>query len=237
MSTIQPDNISTGLFFTADIKASTRINLAIYHLAAAESFAAESDAIANRTKHLKWPDNDWQKSFQQASAAVMMATAALEANINEFYMDVADSTTSVSQLAPTHRTQLATDWASPKNIITKLQSGQQTNLSKILRKYNHALSVCGAQPFYDANSEAQRLIDLRNALMHFQPESDSNLVNHKALEVSLGALFAPCALTAQTDMVWFPFKGIGAGCAKWAIQTAKNLSVDFCGKLGIVQRL
>lgn len=235
---VNPHSLSQGMNLTASILANTTVNLSTWHLKAADEFASKCRELMSNAQ-APWPQTNWESSVYHANAAVMLAAAALEASINELYSTAVEGgASSFSPEITANLNQLASDWLVTKNNPTEqVKAGQDKSLSKILRKYNHVLHVCGIATLYDHTSQAQRLIDLRNSLMHFIPESDSHLIKHDELERKLKPLFPSCEFTNSTDMVWFPFKCLGAGCATWAVDTVKAFSADFCSKLSMAPRL
>jgi hypothetical protein len=93
----------------------------------------------------------------------------------------------------------------------------------------------GKEPYQSASS----LVILRNAIIHFKPEWDDERRSHQTLEKRLSNLFRPSELTAQArgGMVWFPYKCLGAGCARWAIDTVIKFNQKFSQKMEIRERL
>ena len=235
MTTIQPDNLSQGVSLSMATFAQVKVNISRAHLAAAQMFASECEQIAVQQGAMVWPQKDWDSSRYRANAAVMLAAAALEASINEFYLEANDgNSNSLGQLSKAQINALSADWS------TKVEPPKgKGRLMGILEKYNHALDVCGVALYTRKNGiydSAVSLVALRNALVHFKPEWDNGLTRHADLEKDLKPRFPSCKLTDQLSMVWFPNKCLGAGCAQWAVDTVRALSADFCLKLQIPDR-
>ncbi len=161
---------------------------------------------------------------------MLLAAASLESSVNEFYQQAVDrDKNALKSLSENQMKLLAELWPE----IEKLSP---------LRKYQVALVAMGHEPM-DKGQEPYRSADglmrLRNALVHFRPEWDDDLKEHRSLEQRLSQLFPVSALAdrAKGQMVWFPKKCLGAGCAEWAIESAVRFSQRFVNTLGIRERL
>ena len=144
--------------------------MAVHHLWAAQRWArmcdeAESKLVADGNNEMDFGHRSL------AVAAIMSSVAFLEAFINEFYADAA------SPGAVTYRTeglsaavlaQVAQSWADGET------PGQPDKAPKVLRLYRHALH-CAQAPGFDTGRDPYRsavlLIQLRNTLVHFVPET------------------------------------------------------------------
>jgi len=70
----------------------------------------------------------------------------------------------------------------------------------VLRKYDMVLAVCEALSFEKDLSpyqEADGLVSLRNALVHFKPKWGHSTKEHAKLEKRLASCFGDCALMSQ----------------------------------------
>lgn len=212
--------------FTVSVKSA----LSQFHLASATRFALACAKIESEEKHLEWPQPRWDEARSNALAAVLLAAASLESSVNEFYQQALDSDkNALKSLSPTQMKLLGELWPE----IEKLSP---------LRKYQVALVATGYKPM-DKGQELYRSADglmrLRNALVHFRPEWDDDLKDHRSLEQRLSQLFPVSALAdrAKGRMVWFPHKCLGAGCAEWAVESTVRFSQEFVNTLGIRERL
>jgi hypothetical protein len=104
-----------------------------------------------------------------------------------------------------------------------------------LDKYVAALACCsahpldrGAAPFQDA----ELLVRLRNALMHFTPRSVAEDDPHELGDI-LKKRFKPNPLMGQSGNPYFPDKCLGAGCAAWAFRSAKAYSDEFYERIRV----
>lgn len=211
---------------TADIRLRVKANLSRPLLATARLFARHCGEIADREGELDWPQPSWEASRSYAIGAVVMAVSALEASINELYLEAVDRNThALGALTAEQIAQLEVLW-------------EAVDRTQILAKYQLVLAVCGKERLAkgaEPHQSADALIDLRNAVVHFKPEWDDELDEHARLEKRLARKFDSCVLAsrAQGRMVWFPGRCLGAGCAKWAVATVERFVVEFCGRLGI----
>lgn len=204
--------------------------LSQFHLDSAAHFAFECVEIEREEKHLEWPQPRWDETRSNALAAVLLAAASLESSVNEFYQQAVDRDgNALKSLSETQMRLLAELWPE----IEKLSP---------VRKHQIALVAMGHEPMSKGQEpyrSADGLMRLRNALVHFRPEWDDELKDHRSLEQRLSQLFPVSALAdrAKGQMVWFPHKCLGAGCAVWAIESAVRFSQQFVNTLGIRERL
>lgn len=201
-----------------------------FHLDSATRFALACAKIESEERHLEWPQPRWDEARSNALAAVLLAAASLESSVNEFYQQAVDSDkNALKSLSQNQMKLLAELWPE----IEKLSP---------LRKYQVALVATGHEPIdkgHEPYRSADGLMRLRNALVHFRPEWDDDLKDHRSLEQRLSQLFPVSALAdrAKGQMVWFPHKCLGAGCAEWAVEGAVRFSQEFVNTLGIRGRL
>ncbi len=212
--------------FTASVKA----GLFQFHLNSAARFAFACAEIESEEKHLEWPQPRWDEARSNALAAVLLAAASLESSVNEFYQQAVDrDINALKSLSENQMKLLAELWPE----IEKLSP---------LRNHQVALVAMGHEPMgkgQEPYRSADGLMRLRNAFVHFRPEWDDDLKDHRSLEQRLSQLFPVSALAvrAKGQMVWFPHKCLGAGCAKWAIESAVRFSQQFVNTLAIRERL
>jgi hypothetical protein len=163
-----------------------------------------------------------------ATAAIFFAVAYLEASINEFYADAFDAPHG-RRLQPVSREGKA----AVAGFWTATKTGR--NIS-VLDKHQMALLLCGKEamnqgtnPFQDANL----LIQLRNALVHFRPAWREVGAMEK-LDEQLEARFKPNGLIAENDgRAWIPHRAAGAGGAVWACETARSFAKEWCERMGV----
>lgn len=198
--------------------------MAVHHLWAAQRWArmcdeAESKLVADGNNEMDFGHRSL------AVAAIMSSVAFLEAFINEFYADAA------SPGAVTYRTeglsaavlaQVAQSWADGET------PGQPDKVPKVLRLYRHALH-CAQAPGFDTGGDpyqsAVLLIQLRNTLVHFVPETHAHDSVHK-LETGLRKRFDENR-QAIGGVPWYSTRALGSGCARWAYKAAMALVDDW----------
>jgi hypothetical protein len=160
------------------------------------------------------------------SGAVIFSVAFLEASINEFFLEAIDNNTdTLCGLTPPQLEILGELW----------ETIEQTS---IMGKYQVALAACGKLRF-ERGLELYQAVDglakMRNALVHYRPEWDDELEEHKKLYDRLNGRF-PLNTLAAPGSLWFPHLCMGAGCAQWATEQAAYFSDQFCARLDIPNR-
>jgi hypothetical protein len=162
--------------------------------------------------------------------AVLASSNFLEAMINELYQDAHDGhgISGDGYLAP-----LADD---ARQMLARLWSGTaQGSKLRPLEKYQLLLIACG-QPTLDQGAapyqDAQLVIQLRNAIAHYQPE-DLSIDTPSKIERELKGKFADNSLMAGPGNPWWPDHCLGHGCAEWAWQSALALADRVSSRVGI----
>lgn len=159
-------------------------------------------------------------------AAVLSATAFLEASINDLYREMKQARGNGSR--PLNRRAVS--------LIPKFWPDIER--TPILHRYQVALLLADAERFNENRSpfrEADGLLRLRDALVHHKTEFDDRRARVQRLEHWLRTAFEPNALAPGGD-VWFPDLCLGAGCAEWAVRTAEAFSDEFCTRMSIPAR-
>jgi hypothetical protein len=146
---------------------------------------------------------------------------------NELFQDASHG--DESYLAPLHPVvvqSLATFW--------DLTEGEKVGL-RPLSKFQAALRIARVEPFETGRrpyQDAKLVVELRNALMHYKPETLSAVEPHQ-FRKALAGKFPPDRLIDTPGNPFFPDKCLGAGCAAWAVQSSKALADAFFARLGI----
>lgn len=161
-------------------------------------------------------------------AAVVSAASFLEAAVNEIYQDAADGhgvsgDGHIAPLSPRTRELMSEWWAAVGDRSALLDKYQL-----LLVFAGKAKMDPGASPFQDA----WFLISLRNALVHYKPESVAADVDHRFTK-SLRGKFSDNALMSGAGNPWWPDHALGAGCAEWAFRSAKALADAVCDAVGV----
>lgn len=201
---------------------SVKTNYSWYHLNGAALFSRDAKKI-EREFNQPLKGEIRTRYFSNVTASILMSVAALESKINEVYLFAVDRNPNVFRGVEA--------W-----IVDALQEiWPSFQKESTLAKYQIALIICkkskfdkGRNPYQDAH----RLITLRNALVHYKPEWDTDLSVHKKLESYLKDRF-PASPYSHVNDAFFPKKCIGHGCAAWAVKTSKNLIDEFYRRLGI----
>jgi hypothetical protein len=211
---------------TAVISLKTHFN--VQHMVTAAIFTRKAREIEVTHDHRK--DLVSGESFYAhrgyVTGAVFSAAASLEATINELFIDAQHGDPNTFKgAAPEFAPSLAERW-------DKVEQKRRS----ILSKYQLALDLAKKQKFSRDGSpyeEVDSLIDLRNALVHYKPEWDTDQRKHKEVEDSLKkARFALNPFSGPND-AFFPKKCLGHGCAEWAVNSSVSFINEFFGRLGL----
>ena len=211
------------------VRVRVKENLGNQHFQSAIRFADRCTDIEEREHQQAWPQPSWEECKSFAVAAVLLAASALEASINELFLEAIDANrSSLGSLDDNQLGVLAVLW-------------HEVEQNSTLSKYRVVLAACGREKMdqgSDPYQSAYALAKLRNALVHFKPEWDDEAKQHRALEKHLTGRFPDSQLTARIPghMQWFPGKCLGAGAASWAVDTVERFSIEFCDRLQIRRR-
>jgi hypothetical protein len=200
------------------LRIAMRNYFSTYLLWSAQHSAGQAQAI----EHAHTGDSRFDiKHRAYVLTAVISAACFVEAMVNELFQDAHDShgTTGDGYIAPLSsrtRESMGEWWES---------SGQ--GFEKVLEKYQLLLDFAGKprldkgkQPLQDAHL----LVDLRNTLVHYRPETIAADVVHRLYTRLHPKNFADNALMAGSGNPWWPDHALGAGCAEWAYGAGKALT-------------
>lgn len=212
------------------ISMSSRHYLSITHLSAAALF---SQRAATLEPILTLGDSASNEGLREHTACVvtsiMLSVAFLEAAINELWADCSEGFDPVRIEGLENSGVMATLWRR-----------SSLKRSTMLEKFELVLELNGkpriprdAKPYQDV----KLLIDLRDALVHYEPEtilnfSDSNENKEHKFEKKLRGRFELNRLTGLGNP-FYPDKVLGAGCARWATASAVAFADTFFEKLGL----
>lgn len=169
------------------------------HFQSAIRFSGCCTDIETREHQQARPQQSWEECKSLAVAAVLLATSALEASINELFLEAIDANrNSLGSLSDDQLGVLAVLW-------------HEVEQNSTLSKYQVVLAACGREKLdqgSDPYQSAYALAKLRNALIHFKPEWDDEAKQHRALERLLTGRFPDSQLTLGISgrMQWFPGK-------------------------------
>ena len=200
---------------TVSGSAKVRTNLAVQHIFAAANFARNAGELeaANAGQSFS---GFFEEILWNVSASVFFAVAALEADVNEIFID--------ADLNFREHEKYITDeiWRliEQKSILEKYEM-----VLTLKKKANFVKGVA----FYQ---NADSLIKLRNALVHFKPEWSDEKMEHLKIENRLNGKF-PLSPFLPSSAEFFPKKCMSFGCADWAVKTA----LSFRGAFSILSEL
>jgi hypothetical protein len=214
--------LNESIEFQANVTAYVKHNFSRQHLKAAELFAGLAARIEARDE-LSEVERSEHRAY--VTGAIVFAAAFLEASINELFLESIDkSPNSLGSLTDQQAALLAELW-------------EHVEQQPVLGKYQVTLAACGKAAFEkgkDPYQGADGLLKIRNALIHYKPEWDNELEEHRKLKSRLDGRFT---LNRHGAGLWFPHQCLGAGCAAWAADQAGKFMTEFCQRLGIPSRL
>lgn len=155
-------------------------------------------------------------------ACITESVAFAEALINELFTDIHEGhseSKSIKFLDEHAQIRIKGYWS-------LANSGRSVD---ILTKFDMARLLRGKAPLDKGGEPYQSmklLIALRNWQVHYYPSNVSEDSPH-ALQAKLERRFQPNALMTGSGNAWFPDKALGAGCAEWAVATARAFADDF----------
>jgi len=160
------------------------------------------------------------------TSSVVFFIAALESSINELYYHASlGMTNSFKGISEEGRLFLSEFWPEIERL-------------PILNKYLKALFLLKAEKI-DLGAKVYQNIDnivkLRDILIHFKPECDSDLVIQKKIQNRLKGKFK---LTPFYDesYLWFPHRCLSYSCTKWVKESIIQFMQEFCKKANIPYR-
>jgi hypothetical protein len=154
-----------------------------------------------------------------ASACIFCCTAGIEAHINEIF---ADGRSHFANIPPE-----AWDYIWEKSERDRLLDRYQLAL-RIWKKPQLDPSV---NPF----QASARVIDLRNALIHFKPEWFSEQEEHAKLSAKLSSCFTLSPFLPKEPA--FPRAWASHACTGWAVKSSIGLIVEFAERAGLNPKL
>lgn len=212
------------------ITISMRHYLSLSHLSAAALFAKQCSDVESIAGATPFDSQERRQHNAYAVSSVIVSAAFLEATINELFSDCADE----------HRTQRIAALQAQILMGRLWKKGiPRTASYSILEKYEIALELngksainSGANPYQDA----KLLVELRNALVHYEPETVVSHSGHEApkphkFEKRFSGKFDINPLTGLGNP-FYPDKLLGAGCAQWAVTAAVAFTDEFFHRLG-----
>jgi hypothetical protein len=199
-------------------------SLSKQHMRGARLLAAKALEIESRGRPI--PDAVLVEHRAYVTGSIMSAVAALEASVNELYLEVRDAEPRTTDALDERGSELMVGlWA-------------ETERLPILEKYQRALLFCGRPSFQRGQSpfqETDSVVKLRDNLVHYKPEWNDEEGRHESLMLRLKDK-CPLNPIAEGEL-WFPHQCLSAGCASWSTQVAADFLSDFCARLGVPSRV
>ena len=195
------------------------------HLLAAGYFVAMAKRIESRGTAAVGSEG-MTRHRASVTGAIVSSVAFLESSINELYLEFQRAGDDGTAIPTRAHTQLEILWPSADGAPLTL-------------RYQVALQSVDAERFNEKRStykNVERLLELRDALVHHQPERHDESQRHQSLQRRLRSCFSPNTLLGPKAR-WFPDLCLGAGCATWALRSAEAFSNEFCGRMGIPSRV
>jgi hypothetical protein len=204
---------------------SVKTQFNVQHMVAAAIFARKVREIEATHDHQKGlgSGEPYYAHRGYVTGAVLSAVASLEATINELFIDAQ------------HKDPYTFEGADPEFAPLLAEVWEVIKRNPTLAKYQIALTLARKPPFDKGASphqEAVFLIQLRNALVHYKPEWDTDQALHKTIERRLKSRFEPNPFTIPTD-AFFPKRCLGHGCAEWAVKSGEAFINEFFDRLGL----
>lgn len=212
---------------TVDIKAevSIKTNFSIYHLLAAANYSRAAHKIEKEVRP-PCPEKERIEYIGFVTSSIIMSVAALESRINEIYLSAVDKDKNIFK-------NFNDDTIESLSIIWHdLDNKRISTLSKYLISLlisRKTLMNKGDKIYQDVDM----LIKLRDALIHYKPEWDTELKGkHTKLEGHLSTKFEISPYSHRNDS-FFPKKCLSHGCASWAVNSVINFIDHFYKIMGI----
>jgi hypothetical protein len=226
----------------ADDSMHSRVYLSIGHLKNTAHFARLTGEIEH---HVEFSWGTFKPHEANAMGAVLSSVAFLEAAVNELYADAAEDSHPSEIMRSIGEGYAIKMPKRVRDLLAGLWGTERFRVgARTLEKYDTALRMAGAarfdrgaQPYQDV----ALLIQLRNALIHFGPQS-----HHEGEEeptrfetklkgkFPLNPLAAPINPLGNDPMQPFlPDKCLGYGCAMWALESSVEFTEEFFSRMGL----
>ena len=195
--------------------AQPHATLAAYHIQAAAALAKQARHIESDAATRAY-ETAFNPIFWTVSASVVMAWAALEANVN--------------QLIKTFEDENAGN-------IGRLERCSFLYVEHVVAKYK-GLARLKESELLDSDEISKTFKTLRgfrNALVDFQPEWHGEEEKHAELLEKMGKILKP--LAGMPSDALFPFSHLGYEGAKWAVVTATGVSAHYARLIGVEDHL
>jgi len=211
------------------INAKSRANLDLIHLNSANLFVQYALSIEIEYCPSQNPPQEAINSYMSfVSSSIICSIAALEAKINQFLVD---NQAKIDEMKIENNSAILKHYPSvfnPEAPIVK----QLLSLSNALIKYNVVFYLLKSKflpdnKFYKViNFE----IKVRNALIHFSPEWDNELITNKKLEDKYFNHFSNDFCLSKfynKDEFFIPYRCLSASHAEWVYKNSNDFMNKF----------
>jgi hypothetical protein len=200
----------------------SRDRLSRHHIISAHHFAESAEAIEDNDD---LPQEEKWRYRAYVTAAVLSSVAYLSASINELYLEVRK----LSEPGQPHVR---------RELDLLVEAWPRISRVQVLQRYQLALAVADADQYNPARMpycDADNLIRLRDALISYDADWVDEKGKEHTLESRLQKKFPPSPLVSS-KRPWFPDQCLGAGCAKWAVETVQVFTNDFYRRMALPGR-
>lgn len=194
--------------FKAEIRAVSRPVFASHHLRGARAAAMRIRAVEDANQGAAFGPH-FEPIMFDSTAVVIGAVAALDAFIGEI------------QFAP-ERSFPAQPLAFARTCM-ELVSRKPTlvRLSVLAQLAGKAPPDFGRYP----GQAVRALIELRNELVHYEPEWTGEQTSHAKLGTMIKQYAVPSPFLPSTDPL-FPYRWMSYGSAKWAVESVRDFALE-----------
>ena len=208
---------------TSAVSLSLKANFSDNHMLSAAHFARQSAIIETNYKY-EITEELRAEHKAYVTGAIIASVASLEATINEVFISAVDDENLFEDFDPTI----------PK-ILAELWNLDVVKKTRFLEKCRLVLDVANKEKFDTKSSlfrKVDLLIKLRNAMIHYKPEWDTDLKKHK----NVGDALKKCGFNtnpfSHDNNAFFPEKCLGHGCAEWSVKSTIEFIEDFYRRMG-----
>jgi len=214
-----------GAFLRDKVIAAIRANLSVQHKFSAKLFLDLSKSLVREnTQKLNGDQHREYRAY--AIGSVISSVCWLETTINDLYLSAVDGSFKPPKgMDPSLSRLLAGFW----NVTEEAEK----HIS-ILEKYQVALQLANKAEFDKGTTpyqEVSDLLKLRNGLVHFKPEWDTDEKEHKKIQKRLESYRFELDPYYGSGDAFFPKKCLSHGCAEWAYHTADSFLQEFNSRM------
>ena len=205
-----------------------RIYYSSHHLWAANRWVEEATRIEREWDGLSRFNIEHRALVTNA---IFSSVAVLEAAINELFQDAYEEHLAyIAPLSPVVRESIGDFWRiiAEHNVRARSRFGTT-------EKYEIALALTQNEPLDHDDSvyrDVRLVIRIQNALVHYKP-STLMQIDKSGFDESLHGKFSLNPMMVGTENPFFPDKALGAGCARWGIDSCRRFADQFFDKLGV----